>query len=81
MFTYYESFVALKKSSPPSARPNNWQNASSRTHATVRLKTMPKVGRIASLTFLSAVDDVERFPTSREAGGLLRPGADRAAKQ
>jgi len=31
-----------------------------------RLKTMPKVGRIASLTFLAAVDDVRRFGSSRK---------------
>lgn len=31
-----------------------------------RLKTMPKVGRIASLTFLAAVDDVRRFSSSRK---------------
>lgn len=31
-----------------------------------RLKTMPKVGRTASLTFLAAVDDVRRFSSSRK---------------
>ena len=31
-----------------------------------RLKTIPKVGRIASLTFLAAVDDVRRFGSSRK---------------
>lgn len=31
-----------------------------------RLKTMPRVGRIASLTFLAAVDDVNRFSSSRK---------------
>lgn len=31
-----------------------------------RLRTMPKVGRIAALTFLGAVDDVKRFPSSRK---------------
>lgn len=34
-----------------------------------RLQTMPKVGRIASLTFLAAVDDVSRFPSSRKLVG------------
>lgn len=34
-----------------------------------RLKTMPKVGRIAALTFLAAVDQVDRFPTSRKLVG------------
>ncbi|MFP4052622.1 MAG: transposase [Phycisphaerae bacterium] len=32
----------------------------------VRLKTMLQVGRIASLTFLAAVDDVPRFDSSRK---------------
>ncbi len=31
-----------------------------------RLQSMPKVGRIASLTFLAAVDDVDRFGSSRK---------------
>jgi transposase len=34
-----------------------------------RLKTIPKVGRIAALTFLAAVDQVERFPTARKLVG------------
>jgi len=34
-----------------------------------RLKTIPKVGRIAALTFLGAVDQVDRFPTSRKLVG------------
>jgi len=34
-----------------------------------RLQTMPKVGRIASLTFLAAVDDVRRFSNSRKLVG------------
>lgn len=34
-----------------------------------RLKTIPKVGRIASLTFLAAVDDVQRFPSGRKLVG------------
>ncbi len=34
-----------------------------------RLQTMPKVGRIASLTFLAAVDDVKRFGSSRKLVG------------
>lgn len=34
-----------------------------------RLKTMPRVGRIASLTFLAAVDDVKRFSSSRKLIG------------
>jgi transposase len=31
-----------------------------------RLKTIPRVGRIAALTFLAAVDDVDRFSSSRK---------------
>ena len=34
-----------------------------------RLKTMPRVGRIAALTFLAAVDDVDRFSSSRKLVG------------
>src|SRR5262249_32688301 len=34
-----------------------------------RLRTMPKVGRLAALTLLSAVDDVERFSSSRKLVG------------
>jgi transposase len=34
-----------------------------------RLKTIPDVGRIASLTFLAAVDDVQRFSSSRKVVG------------
>lgn len=34
-----------------------------------RLHTMPRVGRIASLTFLAAVDDVNRFGSSRKLVG------------
>jgi transposase len=34
-----------------------------------RLQTMPKVGRIASLTFVAAVDDVHRFASSRKLVG------------
>lgn len=34
-----------------------------------RLQTMPKVGRIAALTLLAAVDDVNRFSSSRKLVG------------
>jgi transposase len=34
-----------------------------------KLKTIPRVGRIASLTFLAAVDDVHRFASSRKLVG------------
>jgi transposase len=34
-----------------------------------RLQTMPSVGRIGSLTFLAAVDRIERFPSARKLVG------------
>jgi transposase len=34
-----------------------------------KLKTIPRVGRIAALTFLAAVDDIQRFPSSRKLVG------------
>lgn len=34
-----------------------------------RLKTMSKVGRVASLTFLAAVDNVRRFLSSGKLAG------------
>jgi len=64
---YYDSFVALTKS----IRELDQQLGEREKHEprAARLKTMPKVGRIASLTFLAAVDDVNRFPTSRKLVG------------
>jgi transposase len=64
---YYDSFLALTKSicgldQQLAAREKNEPRAA-------RLKTMPKVGRIASLTFLAAVDDVHRFSSSRKLVG------------
>ncbi len=64
---YHDSFLALTKSiheldQQLAEREKNEPRAA-------RLKTMPKVGRIASLTFLAAVDDVHRFPTSRKLVG------------
>jgi transposase len=38
-------------------------------HRVARLKTMPRVGRIAALTFVAAVDDVYRFSSSRKLVG------------
>jgi transposase len=65
--TYYNSFLALTKS----IRELDQQLGEREKHEprAARLKTMPKVGRIASLTFLAAVDDVNRFPTSRKLVG------------
>jgi transposase len=64
---YYDSFQALTKSirqldQELAQREKNEPRAA-------RLQTMPKVGRIASLTFLAAVDDVHRFPSSRKLVG------------
>jgi transposase len=64
---YYDSFLALTRSicgldQQLAAREKNEPRAA-------RLKTMPKVGRIASLTFLAAVDDVHRFSSSRKLVG------------
>ena len=43
--------------------------AASTTARTRRLETMPRVGRLAALTLVSAVDDVERFGSSRKLVG------------
>ena len=64
---YYESFQALTRSIHElDQRLAEHEKNEPRA---ARLKTMPKVGRIASLTFLAAVDDVNRFPTSRKLVG------------
>jgi transposase len=64
---YYDSFLALTKSIRELDQQLGHQEENdSRAR---RLKTMPKVGRIASLTFLAAVDDVNRFPSSRKLVG------------
>lgn len=64
---YYESFLALTRS----IHELDQQLAEHEKNEprAARLKTMPKVGRIASLTFLAAVDDVNRFPTSLKLVG------------
>jgi len=64
---YYDSFVALSKS----IRELDEQLAEREKiePRATRLKTMPRVGRIAALTFLAAVDDVSRFPSSRKLIG------------
>ena len=64
---YHDNFLALTKS----IRELDRQLAEREKNEprAARLKTMPKVGRIASLTFLAAVDDVNRFPTSRKLVG------------
>ena len=64
---YFESFKALTAS----IRDINRELAQCERKDTraARLQTMPQVGRIASLTFLAAVDDPKRFPSSRKLVG------------
>ena len=65
--TYYESFVTLTRSIRSLDKElAEWEAADERAR---RLETMPKVGRLAALTLLSAVDDVERFRSSRKLVG------------
>jgi transposase len=64
---YYQSFKALTQSIHELERKLAERERTSREAR--RLETMPKVGRIASLTFLAAVDDVHRFPSSRKLVG------------
>jgi transposase len=64
---YFESFKALTRSRQALDRQLGVRERQDRRAA--RLKTMPKVGRIAALTFLAAVDDVHRFSTSRKLVG------------
>ncbi|GIW92896.1 MAG: hypothetical protein KatS3mg110_0937 [Pirellulaceae bacterium] len=60
---YYPVFVQLTQS----IRELDRQLAELLNDARVkRLKTMPKVGPIAALTFVAAVDDVKRFSSSRK---------------
>ena len=61
---YHGSFVALTRSIQQLDRQLAQRERSDQRAA--QLQTMPKVGRIASLTFLAAVDQVERFETSRK---------------
>lgn len=61
---YYQSFVSLSRSIQ--ALDKQLAKRERQDARTARLKTMPKVGRIASLTLLAAVDEVDRFGTSRK---------------
>jgi transposase len=61
---YYLSFQALTESLKDlDTELGKYERQDSRA---MRLQTMPGVGRIASLTFLAAVDEVERFSSSRK---------------
>jgi transposase len=64
---YYTSFVALTRSIQ--ALDKQLAQRERKDTRAARLKTIPKVGRIAALTFLAAVDDVHRFPSSRKLVG------------
>jgi transposase len=61
--SYYQSFVSLTRSIQ--ALDKQLAKRERSDDRADRLKTIPKVGRIASLTFLAAVDRVDRFDTSR----------------
>lgn len=64
---YYESFVTLTRSIRSLDKELAEREGTDERAA--RLRTMPKVGRLAALTLLSAVDDVQRFPSSRKLVG------------
>jgi transposase len=65
--TYFESFKSLTASLHDIDRA--LAECERRDPRNARLQTMPKVGRIASLTLLAAVDDVHRFASSRKLVG------------
>ena len=65
--TYYRSFEALSRSIHELER--QLAQRERQSPEVKRLQTMPKVGRIASLTFVAAVDDVHRFGSSRKLVG------------
>lgn len=62
--SYYQSFVSLTRSIQ--ALDKELAKRERTDERAAKLKTIPRVGRIASLTFLAAVDHVERFDTSRK---------------
>lgn len=64
---YYQSFETLTRSRRELERKLAQQEREEPRAA--RLQAMPEVGRIAALTFLAAVDDVHRFPSSRKLVG------------
>ena len=65
--TYFDTFVSLTDSIRDLER--ELAEYERKDNRAARLKTMPRVGRIASLTFLAAVDDVHRFSSSRKLVG------------
>ena len=64
---YHQSFVALTQSIRELDR--QLADREENEPRAARLKTMPRVGCIAALTFLAAVDDVTRFSSSRKLIG------------
>jgi transposase len=62
--SYYQSFISLTRSIQSLDKQLAERERADERAA--RLDTMPKVGRIASLTFLAAVDGVDRFASSRK---------------
>jgi len=64
---YYDSFASLTRSIRELDR--ELADRESKEKRAARLQTIPKVGRIASLTFLAAVDNVKRFRSSRKLVG------------
>jgi len=60
---YYGSFVSLTRSIQ--AMDKQLSERERQDDRAARLQTIPRVGRIASLTFLAAVGDVHRFASSR----------------
>jgi len=65
--SYYDTLVSLTRSIQ--ALDRELAERERKEKRAARLQTMPKVGRIASLTFLAAVDDVKRFRSSRKLVG------------
>lgn len=65
--TYFDTFQQLTRSLQALER--ELAEREKQDTRAARLQTMPRVGRIASLTFLAAVDDVNRFASSRKLVG------------
>ena len=65
--SYHDTFVSLTRSIQQIDR--ELAERERKDPRAARLQTMPKVGRIAALTFLAAVDDVKRFDSSRKLVG------------
>lgn len=65
--SYYDTFVVLTRSIQQIDR--ELAERERKDTRAARLQTMPKVGRIASLTLLGAVDNIKRFPSSRKLIG------------